>query len=69
MPVIALAGTLGPGVEAVLDEGISAYFSLCPGPLPLDAALARAAEYLAACAEQAVRAFLAGRPADSRSII
>ena len=66
VPAFALAGTLGPGVEAVLAEGLAAYFSLCPGPLPLDAALARAAEYLTACAEQAVRAFLAGRPPDSK---
>jgi glycerate kinase len=59
-PVIALAGSLGPGVEAVLDEGIDAYFSLCPGPISLEDAVARASGLLADCASQAFRAFLAG---------
>jgi len=61
IPTLAVAGTLGPGVEAVLGEGIAAYFSVCPGPVPLADALAHAAEYLTACTEQAVRGFLAGR--------
>ena len=61
VPTIALAGTLGPGVEAVLGEGITAYFSLCPGPLTLTEAVARVADFLALGAEQAVRAFRAGR--------
>jgi glycerate kinase len=60
-PVLALAGTLGPGVEAVHAEGIDAYFSLCPGPITLDEAIAQGAELLEHAAAQAVRAFLAGR--------
>jgi glycerate kinase len=60
-PTLALAGSIGPGAEAVLAEGIDAYFSICPGPLELDAAIARAAELLEGAAQQAVRAFLAGR--------
>jgi glycerate kinase len=63
IPTIALAGTIGPGAEAVLDEGIAAYFSICPGPIPLDEAIARAESLLEAAASQAVRAFLAGRHA------
>lgn len=62
-PTLALAGAIGPGAEAVLAEGIDAYFSLCPGPIPLEQSIARASEYLEHAAEQATRAFLAGRAA------
>ena len=60
-PALALAGSIGPGAEAVLDQGIDAYFSICPGPITLDEAIARAAELLEEATVQAVRAFLAGR--------
>jgi glycerate kinase len=59
-PVLALGGTLGDGAEAVLVEGIDAVFSICPGPLSLYEAVARAAVLLERAAEQAVRSFLAG---------
>lgn len=61
VPVLALAGTLGMGAAAVLDEGITAYFSICPGPIDLNTAVGQAAPLLTAAAEQAVRAFLAGQ--------
>ena len=32
-PTLALAGSIGPGAEAVLEQGIDAYFSICPGPI------------------------------------
>ena len=32
-PTLALAGSIGPGAEAVLEHGIDAYFSICPGPI------------------------------------
>ena len=60
VPTLALAGTIGPGAEAVLLEGVEAYFSLCSRPLTLDEAIGDAAALLEAAAEQAVRAFLAG---------
>ncbi len=60
-PAFALAGSIGPGAEATLTAGLDAYFSICPGPIALADAMARAAELLEAAAEQAVRAFLAGR--------
>ena len=63
VPTLALAGSIGPGAEDVLREGIDAYFTLCPGPVSLDHALDHAASLLEAAAEQAVRAFLAGRKA------
>lgn len=62
VPVIALAGVLGEGVADVLDEGILAYFSICPGPIDLSTAVERAEPLLAQVAEQATRAFLAGLP-------
>jgi len=62
-PTLAIAGSIGPGAEAVLEQGIDAYFSICPGPAPLDEAIARASELLENATAQAVRAFLAGRNA------
>ena len=55
IPVIALAGGLGAGYERVLDAGVTAAFSIVPGPMLLDQAESHAAEYLAACAEAVVR--------------
>ena len=60
-PTLALAGSIGPGAEAVLEQGIDAYFSICPGPIALEEAISRAAELLENATAQAVRAFLAGR--------
>jgi glycerate kinase len=60
-PVLALAGTLETGYEAVLDQGIDAVFSICPGPITLEDAVARAGPLLERAAEHAVRAFLSGR--------
>ena len=62
-PTLAIAGSIGPGAEAVLEQGIDAYFSICPGPVHLDEAIERAAELLENATAQAVRAFLAGRNA------
>jgi glycerate kinase len=60
VPTLAIVGSIGPGAHAVLEHGIDAYFSVCPGPISLDEAMARAAEFLEAATAQAVRAFLAG---------
>lgn len=46
VPVVALAGSLGPGSELVHQEGIDALFSVVPGVTNLDDALARGAENL-----------------------
>jgi len=61
VPVIGLAGAIGPGAESVLGDGIDAYLSLCNRPMTLDTALAGASGLLASAAEQAVRIFLLGR--------
>jgi glycerate 2-kinase len=60
-PTLALAGSIGPGAQAVLDDGIDAYFSICPGPLSLEQAIDQAGLLLEQAAEQAVRGFLAGQ--------
>ncbi|MGP0062478.1 MAG: glycerate kinase [Isosphaeraceae bacterium] len=60
-PTFAMAGTIGPGAEAVLEEGIDAYFSICPGPITLEQAVASAGELLEEATAQALRAFLTGR--------
>jgi glycerate kinase len=64
IPCIALAGSLGPNLQALQAAGITACFSLCPGPLDLDAAMQQAAQLLTRACEQAVRCFLAGNPAN-----
>ena len=61
VPCIAIAGSVGSDLDALYDRGIHAIFSLCPGPVSLEQAMANGGPYLAAAAEQAVRAFLAGR--------
>jgi glycerate kinase len=60
-PTLALTGTIKPGAEAVLAEGIDAYFSICDRPITLNEAKEQASQLLERATEQAVRAFLAGR--------
>lgn len=68
VPCVAIAGVLGPGAEAVLEEGIDAYFSICPGPITLEDAVGRADVLLEAAARQVVRCFAAGRDLSSRGV-
>jgi glycerate kinase len=67
IPCIALAGSLGPDLQALQAAGMTACFSLCPGPLDLDTAMQQAAPLLTRTCEQAVRCFLAGNPANLKS--
>lgn len=46
IPVIALAGSVGPGVEAVYEKGIDALFPVVHGAVSLDEALAKGSENL-----------------------
>jgi glycerate kinase len=57
---LALAGSIGPGAEAVLEHGIDAYFSICSGPMTLEEAVAKVEALLARATEQVVRGFMAG---------
>ncbi|AVO51781.1 glycerate kinase [Ectopseudomonas mendocina] len=54
-PVIALAGSLGENYQALYDAGIEAAFSLAPGPLSLEQAMAGAAAELQARAVDIAR--------------
>ena len=60
VPCLAIAGSVGGGLDALYALGIDAVFSLCPGPVSLAQAMAAGGDFLAAATEQAVRAFLAG---------
>jgi glycerate kinase len=46
IPVIGVAGTLGPGAEEVYDEGIDVLFSIVNGPMKLEEALNKSAHLL-----------------------
>lgn len=61
VPVIALTGIVGEGVQAALDAGLDAYSSIITRPLPLSDALAEARELLVSSAEQTLRMLLVGR--------
>jgi len=61
VPVIALAGTVGQGVQAALDAGLDAYGSILTRPCALQEALDDATELLTSAAEQTMRMILVGR--------
>jgi len=63
VPAVALCGSLDEGWQRALAEGLTAAWSIAPGPLTLDELEGRAADLLAAAAEQVVRLFAAGRRA------
>jgi glycerate kinase len=68
VPVVALCGGMTSGWEPLLDEGLTAAFSIVRGPITLDEARGRAKELIATTAEQVVRLFASGaRPRPSRS--
>jgi glycerate kinase len=55
VPVIALAGSLMPGHEQLYQHGLTTCFSICPGPILLDDAIAHAAELISARTGQIMR--------------
>jgi glycerate 2-kinase len=60
-PLFVLAGILGVGYRALLSEGVTAAYSIVPGPIPLDQAEANAWLLLADASETLVRTIAAGR--------
>ena len=54
-PVIAVAGALGPGADALASEGIDACIAVTPGPMPFGEAMARAEELLEECGRRLAR--------------
>ncbi len=59
IPCIAIAGSLGEGLEQLHPIGITALFSLCSGPISLASAMDQGEKLLTATTEQVVRGFLA----------
>ncbi|MBI4234255.1 MAG: glycerate kinase [Chloroflexi bacterium] len=55
IPVIAIAGSLGPGHQEVHQHGIDAALAIVPGPMPLEEAMRQAAPLLAEATERALR--------------
>jgi glycerate kinase len=55
VPVIALAGSLGPRYAAVYKHDIDAVFSICPGPIALAEAMADGARLLQDTVERVAR--------------
>lgn len=62
VPVVVIAGEIGPGADALHRIGVSSLVSLVPGPMDLATAMARSEPLLAAAAEQVLRLVLAVRP-------
>jgi glycerate 2-kinase len=55
VPVVALAGVVGASLQALHEHGLTAAFSIAPGPLTLPDSLAHAAQHIARTAEQIAR--------------
>ncbi|HLT03830.1 MAG TPA: glycerate kinase [Pseudomonas sp.] len=61
VPVIALAGSLGDGYWRLYEAGVSAAFSLTPGPMTLEQACSDAAAQLQARSQDIARLWKAAR--------
>ncbi len=55
VPVIGFAGALSDDPNGLVDQGMTALFSIVPGPISLAEAMQRAGEYLARSVEQVLR--------------
>ena len=65
IPVVALAGALGPGYEKLYECGVTAAFSICDRAMPLETALAEAGQLMERAAESVFRLWLeAGKGRD-----
>ncbi len=61
IPCLAIAGSIGERIADLHAIGIDAVFSLCPGPMTLDRAMATGPDLLSATTEQVVRCFFSGQ--------
>lgn len=61
LPVICLAGAVDPAAYPLYQRGVTAIFSIAPGPISLAEAMSRTGELLAAAAEAATRLWLRAR--------
>jgi glycerate kinase len=60
VPCIALAGTVGDGIEDAPEHGLTAHFPIVKQPMNLETAIAKAGDLLELAAENVVRLFLSG---------
>ncbi|MFF7874854.1 glycerate kinase [Streptomyces californicus] len=60
VPVLALAGTIGPGAQDVREVGVDAYSAILPAPMTLVEAIGRSGELLADATERAMRIMALG---------
>ncbi|MBI4299761.1 MAG: glycerate kinase, partial [Chloroflexi bacterium] len=60
VPIVALAGSLGEGHEALYGEGIDAALSITDEPMTLEEASAEAERLIANAAERALRLMAVG---------
>lgn len=67
VPVIGLAGSLGPGAEALLEHGFTALVPVVPGPCDFDTALEHAAQWLEDAAARALQLVRLGAAYGARS--
>lgn len=68
IPVLAIVGSLGDGYEALYQVGITAAFSLAPGPITLEQACRDARSYLRQRAGDCMRVWLSGRNAAAQHV-
>ena len=61
IPVVAIAGSLGPGYQSVYEHGIHAVFGICNSPMTLDESMRRVEELLATAGESIAGLWLATR--------
>lgn len=57
IPVIVLAGSVGTGIEALYEEGVTAVLGIADKPLSLEESMAQAAQLLERTAEQVMRIY------------
>ncbi|EGE44742.1 glycerate kinase [Streptomyces sp. SID4928] len=60
VPVLVLAGTIGPGAQDVRAVGVDAYSAILPAPMTLVEAIGRSGEFLADASERAMRIMALG---------
>ena len=60
LPVLAVAGGLGPGAEFVYDHGIDGVTAIIDQPMALETAIGNAGSLVAAATERIIRVYLTG---------
>ena len=61
IPVFALAGSIGQGIDILYEHGITSVHSIVNGPMALEEAMNRGAELLERTAEQVIRTYFGYR--------